>query len=98
VQHFDDQEEMMTMHKLRRATAAMVVLPAAAIALSHPTFPTSAAGPSSTFTHAADAAAWKYYGTYGDSTSCENAGASSSQGRKWKCTPNGGAYDLYILF
>jgi hypothetical protein len=88
----------MAMHKLRPATAAMVVLPAAVIALSHPAFPVSATSPSAAFTHAAEAAAWKYYGSYPDRTSCENAGASSSQGRQWKCTANAGAYDLYILF
>jgi hypothetical protein len=86
------------MHTSRLATVAVAALVTTAIA-SHGTTSTAyATTPSTAIIHTADAAAWKYYGTYPDSASCEAAGVANSQGRKWKCVAQAGAYDLHILF
>lgn len=85
------------MHTPRLAMVAVATVLAAAGASSG-TAQVYAAGSAPAVIHTADAAAWKYYGTYPDRASCEAAGVNSSQGRSWKCVAQAGAYDLHILF
>jgi hypothetical protein len=87
----------MTMPMQRLAMVAVAALFTAASALSG-TSQAYANSLSPAVIHTADAAAWKYYGTYDDSATCEAEGARNSQGRSWKCVAQAGKYELYILF
>ena len=80
------------MLRLRRSTAAALLVGAAVV-----TAPAPAVAASSPAVSAA-AAVWTYYATYASLPACQAAGPTNAYGAKtWECRAAAGKYDLWVL-
>ncbi len=86
------------MLRLRRSTAAALLMGAAVIGAAVVAAPAPTVAASSTAVSAA-AASWTYYATYPSLGACRAAGPGNPYGAPWECRPSpakAGSYDLWV--
>jgi hypothetical protein len=92
------------MLRLRRSTAAALlmgaaVIGAAVVAAPAPTAAASSTVAASSTAVSAAAATWTYYATYPSLGACRAAGPGNPYGAPWECRPSpakAGSYDLWV--